>query len=111
MDGQKCYKSEKQKKVINLLQRYWADMVVLNEAMVVGQMKLVARTMDCLEKVLAELQKNFLGCTDLFFTTDFQDLFIKIKELQQQFYNYSLFRRCLLVHKMPKKQVMTYLTG
>ena len=108
MDGQRWCKNENQKKVIDLLQQYWRDILGLNELVSIGQWKLVEQRMNCLQLSLIELQKFSEMDVDLFVCENVQTMLLKIKELQQQFCDYVLYKRCMLARKMPKKQVLMY---
>lgn len=108
MAGQKCYKNEKQKKIIELLKHYWALLLPFKESLWNNQVEVAEEKMESMELILQELQSSIKNNTDEIFIADIQLLLLKIKELQQQIYDYNFFQIKKLKAKKPHNIVKKY---
>lgn len=108
MVGQKCYKSEKQKSIIELLQLYHELLLSLKNAILSDQIEAAEEKMDQVESLLPEIQASIKDNTKEFFIAENQSLLLKIKELQQQIYNYSYYKMEKLKMRRPLKLIKKY---
>ena len=108
MAGPKCYKSEKQKKIIELLKNYLELLLTLKQSIWEGQVEVAEEKMSSMELLMLDLHSSVKNCTDEIFITDIQLLLLKIKELQQQIYDYNFFQVKKLKAKKPHNIVKKY---
>ena len=108
MGGQKCYKSEKQKQSIELLQRYWELLLSLQESLLSNQVASATGKMEQIELLLPKIQALIKDNTNEIFTADIQSLLLKIKELQQQIYDYSDYKTKKLKMRKTLKLIKKY---
>ena len=108
MVGQKCYKSEKQKQIIEQLQRYWEFLLHLKKSLFFQHINTTIQTVQTMESLLNDLQTYTKDNKDVFFTSDIQSILLKIKELQKQIFDYSAYHMKKLGSKKPNKKLKTY---